>query len=108
MAALRETVEVVRALLGGETVNLQGKVISLTDGRLTFQPGRADIPIYFATHGAQVSKLAGRIADGVLVANTLHPQMLEFYLGRIREGEGAGEPRIRRLRPRAQGRGVHL
>ena len=86
VAALRETVEVVRALLGGETVNLQGKVISLTDGRLTFEPGRADIPIYFATHGAQVSKLAGRIADGVLVANTLHPQMLEFYLGRIREG----------------------
>ena len=86
VAALRETVEVVRALLGGETVDLHGKVISLTDGRLTFQPRRTDIPIYFATHGAQVSKLAGRIADGVLVANTLHPKMLEFYLDRIREG----------------------
>ncbi|MDD9984012.1 MAG: LLM class flavin-dependent oxidoreductase, partial [Gammaproteobacteria bacterium] len=86
VAALRETVEVVRALLRGETVSLQGKVISLSDARLTFEPVRADIPIYFATHGAQVSKLAGRIADGVLLANTLHPRMLQRYLDRIREG----------------------
>ena len=86
VAALREAVEVVRALLRGETVTLQGKVISLSDARLNFEPVRADIPIYFATHGAQVSKLAGRIADGVLIANTLHPRMLDRYLGRIREG----------------------
>ena len=86
VAALRETVEVVRALLRGETVTLQGKVVSLTDARLAFEPVRADIPIYFATHGAQVSKLAGRIADGVLIANTLHPRMLERYLARVREG----------------------
>ena len=86
VAALRETVEIVRALLRGETVTLQGKVISLTDASLHFEPVRADIPIYFATHGAQVSKLAGRIADGVLIANTLHPRMLARYLDRIREG----------------------
>ena len=86
VAALRETVEIVRALLRGETVSLQGKVVSLADGRLDFAPVRADIPIYFATHGAQVSKLAGRVADGVLIANTLHPRMLEFYLDRVREG----------------------
>ena len=86
VAALRETVEIVRALLRGETVSWEGKVISLAQGRLDFEPVRAHIPIYFATHGAQVSKLAGRIADGVLIANTLHPRMLELYLGRIRDG----------------------
>ena len=86
VAALRETVEIVRALLRGETVSLQGKVISLAEARLDFEPVRARIPIYFATHGAQVSKLAGRIADGVLVANTLHPHMFELYLKQIREG----------------------
>ena len=86
VAALRETVEIVRALLRGELVSRQGKVISLAGARLDFEPVRAHIPIYFATHGAQVSKLAGRIADGVLIANTLHPRMLEFYLKQIREG----------------------
>ncbi|MGI9334598.1 MAG: LLM class flavin-dependent oxidoreductase [Gammaproteobacteria bacterium] len=86
VAALRETVQTVRALLRGERVDVDGKVISVANGRLTFEPVREHIPIYFATHGAQVSKLAGKLADGVLIANTLMPRMLSFYLDRIREG----------------------
>ncbi|MBS34435.1 MAG: hypothetical protein CMO26_00760 [Thiotrichales bacterium] len=86
VAALRETVEVVRSLLAGDTVTSTGKVISLTDGKLTFTPQRDAVPIYFATHGAQVSKLAGKLADGVLIANTLRPGMLDFYRDRINEG----------------------
>ena len=86
MAALRETVEIVRALWRCESVDYQGKVASVSKGKLTFAPSRSDIPIYFATHGEQVSRLAGKLADGVLVANTLEPRMLSFYLDRIREG----------------------
>ena len=93
VAAMRETVEVVRALLRGEQVDLQGKVVSIANGRLSFQPPRGEIPIYFATHGAQVSKLAGKLADGVLIANTLLPRMLSFYVERIEEGlASAGRP----------------
>ena len=54
VAALRETVETVRALLRGERVDVEGKVVSLNNGRLTFEPVRSEIPIYFATHGAQI------------------------------------------------------
>ena len=86
VAALRETVEIVRALLRGERVDHQGKVVSLDNGRLNFEPVRSEIPIYFATHGAQISKLAGKVADGVLIANTLLPRMLQFYMNRIGEG----------------------
>ncbi len=86
VAALRETVTTVRALLRGEHVNLDGKVISLSNAQLTFEPVREFIPIYFATHGAQVSRLAGEVADGVMIANTLVPKMLTFYLERIEEG----------------------
>jgi 5,10-methylenetetrahydromethanopterin reductase len=86
VAALRETVESVRALLRGERVDLDGKVISLNNGKLTFQPPRDSVPIYFATHGAQVSKLAGKLADGVLIANTLLPNMLSFYVDQIQDG----------------------
>jgi len=89
VAALRETVESVRALLRGEQVDLDGKVISLSNAKLAFEPLRDFIPIYFATHGAQVSKLAGKIADGVLIANTLLPSMLSFYVERIQEGMDA-------------------
>lgn len=86
VAALRETVEMVRALLQGEEVTKTGKVISLDGGRLAFKPPRVDIPIYFATHGAQITRLAGQIADGALIANTLLPKAFDFYLRQLDEG----------------------
>ena len=86
ITALRETVGMVRALLRGERLDSEGKVASLTNGKLAFSPPRDRIPIYFATHGAQVSTLAGEIADGVLVANTVHSGMLSFYLARVEKG----------------------
>jgi 5,10-methylenetetrahydromethanopterin reductase len=86
VAAMREATEMIRALLRGETVNSQGKVISLGGAQLDFRPVQSEIPIYFATHGAQVSKLAGQIADGVLIANTLNPKAFDFYVNQIEEG----------------------
>jgi 5,10-methylenetetrahydromethanopterin reductase len=86
VAALRETVEMARRLWAGETVTSTGKVVSLTAGRLQWKPVRPRIPIYFATHGAQVTRLAGEVADGVLIANTLVPAAVDHYLAQFREG----------------------
>lgn len=94
VAAMREAVQMIRALLRGETVSTQGKVVSLTSARLDFQPARSEIPVYFATHGAQITKLAGQIADGVLIANTLNPKAFDFYLAQLEEGMAkANRPR---------------
>jgi 5,10-methylenetetrahydromethanopterin reductase len=95
VAALREAVAVVRRLLRGEEVTTQGKVVSLSQGRLQFAPVRPDIPIYFATHGAQITKLAGEVADGVLIANTLLPSAVAFYLDQLREGAAKAGRSIR-------------
>ena len=89
VAALRETIEVVRGLWSGRTVDFQGKVVSLAGGRLGFTPVRDRIPIRIATHGPQIARLAGKIADGVLIANVLLPDVFSFYLDRIREGMDA-------------------
>jgi 5,10-methylenetetrahydromethanopterin reductase len=86
VAALREAVEIVRGLLRGEQVTLAGKVVGLAGGKLTFTPARPDIPVYFATHGAQITRLAGQVADGVLIANTLAPPAFAHYLDRLDEG----------------------
>ena len=86
VAAMREAVEMIRALLQGGEVTAQGKVISLNGGRLLFEPGRREIPIYFATHGPQITVLAGRIADGVMIANTLDPTAFDFYARKLAEG----------------------
>jgi 5,10-methylenetetrahydromethanopterin reductase len=86
VAALRETVEMVRGLVRGEKLTAEGKVVSINGGKLTFKPTRSELPIYFATHGAQVTRLAGQVADGVLIANTLVPSAFDFYVGQLDQG----------------------
>jgi 5,10-methylenetetrahydromethanopterin reductase len=86
VAALRETVELIRGLLRGDTVEQQGKVISVAGGKLNFTPRRTALPVYFATHGAQVTRLAGQIADGVLIANTLVPDAFAHYVAQLDHG----------------------
>jgi 5,10-methylenetetrahydromethanopterin reductase len=90
VAAMRETVEIIRGLLRGETVMCDGKVICLAGGRLSFKPERREVPIYFATHGAQITRLAGRIADGVLIANTLKREAFDFYVRQLEDGMAKG------------------
>jgi 5,10-methylenetetrahydromethanopterin reductase len=95
VGALREAVAMIRGLLAGEEYSARGKVISLGPARLSVKPVQARIPIYFATHGAQVTRLAGEVADGVLIANTLNPSAFAFYLeqldlGLARASRGTG------------------
>jgi 5,10-methylenetetrahydromethanopterin reductase len=47
VAALREAVDIIRALLDGGEVTVQGKVVSLAGGKLQFEPVRRKIPVYF-------------------------------------------------------------
>lgn len=86
VAAMREAVEMIRRLLQGEKVTMQGKVLSLAGARLSIKPVQERVPFYFATHGAQITKLAGQVADGVLIANTLNPSAFAFYVKQIDEG----------------------
>lgn len=91
VAAMREAVAMIRGLLSGQEYASQGKVISLGAAKLSIKPVQERIPIYFATHGAQVTKLAGQVADGVLIANTLNPKAFEFYVQQIDEGLNKAE-----------------
>ena len=97
VAALREAVGMIRRLLRGEEVTFQGKVLSLAQGRLQFTPVRHDIPIYFATHGAQIARLAGEVADGVMIANVVVPAAIAHYLDQLREGASKAGRRLRDL-----------
>ena len=90
VAALRETVDLVRRLLRGEEITFQGKVISLAGGKLQFAPVRTSIPIYFATQGQRITELAGEVADGVMIANTALPSAVDFYLDCVRRGAEKG------------------
>ena len=66
--AIRESVELIRRLLRGETVTYKGEHVSFDDGKLDFTPMRGDVPIYVASQQLHGCRVAGRVADGARAA----------------------------------------
>lgn len=60
----RETVEIVRAVLSGETVNYRGELFDLAGFRLRCDPPDDPPPVDTAGMGPKAVELAGRFADG--------------------------------------------
>src|SRR5262249_6119090 len=67
---IREYVTALRALIAGGAVELDGEVAKLSGAHLEFMKGAA-IPIYVASTGPQMLRLAGEIADGVVLSTGL-------------------------------------
>lgn len=69
--AMREYVEVLRKLLHMETVNYDGEIVKVRGLKLDLSygvPKRAKrVPIYIGATGLKMAKLAGEIADGILL-----------------------------------------
>ena len=84
--AMRETVAIVRGLLRGETVPVQGEVITGGPTRLDFQPVRSQVPVYIASNGPMGLVLAGEIADGVVMQGPVAPALVEWFLAQVRRG----------------------
>lgn len=85
-AALREAVEVIRGLLAGERITVDGDVVRTCEAELDFAPRRADLPIYIGARGPRNLELAGEVADGVIVGNVATAQGWEYALGRVLAG----------------------
>jgi probable F420-dependent oxidoreductase len=64
---LRETVDVVRALLRDGAVSHQGTVLRIERFDLWFEPRRREIPIYLAALFPPMLEIAGEIAQGVIL-----------------------------------------
>jgi 5,10-methylenetetrahydromethanopterin reductase len=65
--AMREMIEVIRALLRGEQVDFHGEVVEFHNGHLGFKPRRAAIPVYVASNGPLGQRMAGALADAVIM-----------------------------------------
>jgi len=61
---LRESLEVIRQVLSGETVSYDGDVIDVSGFRLRFEPPSPPPAIDVAAMGPKSLELAGRFADG--------------------------------------------
>lgn len=69
LAAVTDTIHILRALLRGEELTYRGGVFSVDRVALGFRPPRPDAPIYLASMGDRSLELCGRLADGLIVSN---------------------------------------
>lgn len=83
--AIKEAVEIIRALWRGETVNYQGEVIKCNRGKLNINT-RSDIPIVIASRGNMVLKTAGEVADSVMIATYSEPTGIRHAISMVEVG----------------------
>jgi 5,10-methylenetetrahydromethanopterin reductase len=76
LAALGETIDAVRRLLWGESVNVHGRHVHLTDVGLVF-PAHDPPPVLAGVTGPRSLTLAGTVADGVLLPEYSSPAYIE-------------------------------
>ena len=82
---LAEAVGSVRNLLAGERVDTTGKQATLRDTRLAILPVQQPLPIYLAALGPQALRLAGVIADGVILNAYVPTGYVRYAVREIRE-----------------------
>jgi 5,10-methylenetetrahydromethanopterin reductase len=82
---LREAIELIRQLWAGGTVTFQGETVAFHSGALNF-PSRPDIPILVASAGPQILRLAGEIADAVMLGDLASPTAIRKALDFTAEG----------------------
>ncbi|MGB6535273.1 MAG: LLM class flavin-dependent oxidoreductase [Xanthobacteraceae bacterium] len=102
IAALQDTLNIVRGLLRGERVSYAGKAFSARDVKLDFTP-RPDIPILLAGRGEMTMKLCGEAADGLILSNMCSVGFAGGAVGAVtasrhRAGIG-GAPRVVQYMP---------
>ena len=86
LTRLRETIEVVQALIRGDAVTLTGETIQVTAAKLEMTPLRPHIPLYLGVTGPKALELAGEKADGVILNAFLPTSYVERALVRVEAG----------------------
>jgi len=83
---IREYVDIVRKTAAGERVEYEGE--RYTTGKrfsLSWKPSHPEFPIFLAGLGPMMTKLVGRISDGVFI-NMAIPDTIREITGRVRAG----------------------
>lgn len=84
---LETVVPLLRQLLAGERTTSQSR--GLDNVRLAVKPARAHLPIYLAAIGPRALRLAGRVADGVLLNAYVPARYIEYAAAEIRSAARA-------------------
>jgi alkanesulfonate monooxygenase SsuD/methylene tetrahydromethanopterin reductase-like flavin-dependent oxidoreductase (luciferase family) len=85
LGRVEEYLDIVRRAMGGEKLDFEGKYYSAHGFKLAFKPKSRVVPIYLAAFGPKMTRLAGRISDGVLI-NMANPGEIRRIAAEVREG----------------------
>jgi len=85
LGRVREYIDIVRAAMRGEKLAFDGKYFTAQNFKMAFKPSGRTIPIYLAAFGSQMTRLAGRLTDGVLI-NMANPAEIRRIAEEARAG----------------------
>lgn len=86
LRTMEEGITMIRNLFHGATVTTtDGAIFPAREAKLQF-PVRRNLPIWIATRGDRMFELAGRIADGVMIATYATPPGVRHALRLIEQG----------------------
>ena len=95
MTRLRETIQIAKGLLAGESVTHQGRVFDLSNASLGAAAPGNKVPIFIAALRPKMLELAGELADGVLLnwtsSDYLRPSIQQIGMGAAKAGRAPAE-----------------
>ncbi|MSP41350.1 MAG: LLM class flavin-dependent oxidoreductase [Deltaproteobacteria bacterium] len=81
-----EYIDVTRKVARGERVEYEGEIYNTGKRfQLSWKPSFPDVPVYLAGLGPQMTKLVGKIADGIVI-NMATPAKVKEIVARVHEG----------------------
>jgi 5,10-methylenetetrahydromethanopterin reductase len=83
---LKEYIEAIRLLLSGEKVSYNGQFVKFENVGLGWKPIRNNVPIYAPATSKTGLRLAGQVADGVVLNAVCSPEYTVNALKIIKEG----------------------
>jgi 5,10-methylenetetrahydromethanopterin reductase len=89
LGAMREVVEVVRALLTLEPVTFEGDFVHVKDIQLDVVHGRREprnVPIMIGATGMKMMELTGEIADGIVLNYCVPPEYNDVAMNHLKIG----------------------
>lgn len=86
LALFEEGIRTLRTLLQGKPISVPRGKERQAEGKVTLRVGRLPVPVYVSAEGPRTLRLAGRVADGVILGTGFDLRVLEWARDQISQG----------------------